>query len=145
MENRSKLWRVHDKRRLLLTMMEEFAGDAHISFEGDLSALPLSSIPGASQEETGALKRNTRWPKQDFIVLPLESSTSKAIASAIGGSVPSAIIHIQIEKDGTLQFAAYDNFHPQCIVFSEAVKPAVLESMVSESVMRPYTELPPQR
>jgi hypothetical protein len=65
MENRSKLWRVHDKRRLLLTMMEEFA--------------------------------------------------------------------------------AYDNFHPQCIVFSEAVKPAVLEFMVSESVMRPYTELPPRR
>ena len=52
-----------DKRRLLLTMMEEFSGDAHISFEGDLSALPLSGIPGASQEETGALKRDTRWPK----------------------------------------------------------------------------------
>jgi hypothetical protein len=134
-----------DKRRLLLTMTEEFSGDAHISFEGDLSALPLSSIPGASQEETGALKRNTRWPKQDFIVPPLESSASKAIASTIGGSVPSAIIHIQIEKDGTLQFAAYDNFDPQSILFSAAVRPGVLESMVSESIMKPYTELPPRR
>ena len=145
MENESKFWLVRDKRRLLLAMMEEFAGDAHISFEGDLSALPLSSIPGASQEETAVLKRNTQWPKKDFIVLPLESSTSKTIVSAIGGTVPNTIIHIQIEKGGTLQFAAYDNFHPQCIVFSSTVKPAILESLVSESIVRPYTERPPRR
>jgi hypothetical protein len=140
MENQSKFWLVRDKRRLLLALMEEFAGDAHISFEGDLSALPLSSIPGASREETGILKRNTLWPKQDFIVLPLESATSKTIVSAVGGTFPNAIIHIQIEKGGTIQFAAYDNFHPQCIVFGPEAKPAMLEFLVSESIMRPYTE-----
>ncbi len=144
MESKGKFWHVSDKRRLLLAMMEEFVGDAHISFEGDLSTLPLSSIPGASQEETGVLRRNTLWPKQDFIVLPLEPSTSKTIISAIGGTVPNAIIHIQIEKGGTLQFAAYDNFHPQCIIFHSTVKPAFLESLVSESIMRPYTERPPR-
>jgi hypothetical protein len=144
MESKGKFWRVSDKRRLLLAMMEEFAGDAHISFEGELSALPLSSIPGASHEETGVLKRNTLWPKQDFIVLPLEPSTSKAIISAIGGTVPNAIIHIQIEKGGTLQFAAYDNFHPQCIVFHSTVKPAFLESLVAGSIVSPYTERPPR-
>jgi hypothetical protein len=126
-------------------MMEELAGDAHISFEGDLGALHLSSIPGASQEETVALKRNTLWPKQDFMVLPLEPSTIMIIVSAIGGTVPNAIIHIQIEKGGTLQFAAYDNFHPQCIVFYPAVKQAILESLVSENIMTPYTERPPHR
>jgi hypothetical protein len=145
MESKGKFWHVSDKRRLLLAMMEEFAGDAHISFEGDLSALPLSSIPGASQEETGVLRRNTLWPKQDFIVLPLEPSTSKTIISAIGGTVPNTIIHIQIEKGGTLKFAAYDNFHPQCIVFHSTVKPAFLESLASESIVRPYTERPPRR
>ena len=67
MEKENKFWLVRDKRRLLLVMMEKLAGGAHISFEGDLSALRLSDIPGASQEETGALKRNTLWPKQDFI------------------------------------------------------------------------------
>jgi hypothetical protein len=126
-------------------MMEEFAGGAHISFEGDLSALRLTSVPGASQEETGVLKRNTLWPKQDFIILPLEPSTSKTIVSAIGGTVPNSIIHIQIEKGGALQFAAYDHFHPQCIVFNPAVKQSILESLVSESIMRPYTEGPPRR
>jgi hypothetical protein len=145
MESKSKFWHVSDKRRLLLAMMEEFGGDAHISFEGDLSALPLSSIPGASQEETGVLRRNTLWPKQDFIVLPLEPSTSKTIISAIGRTVPKTIIHIQIEKGGTLKFAAYDNFHPQCIILHSTVKPAFLESLVSESIVRPYTERPPRR
>ena len=144
MESKGKFWHVSDKRRLLLAMMEEFAGDAHISFEGDLSTLPLSSIPGASQEETGVLRRNTLWPKQDFIVLPLEPSTSKTIISAIGGTVPNAIIHIQIEKCGTLQFAVYDNFHSQCIIFHSTAKPAFFESLVSESIMRPYTERPPR-
>jgi hypothetical protein len=145
MESKGKFWHVSDKRRLLLALMEEFAGDAHVSFEGDLSALPLSSIPGASQEETGVLRRNTLWPKQDFIVLPLEPSTSKAIISAIGGTVPNTIIHIQIEKGGTLQFAAYDNFHPQCIIFHSTFKPAFLESLASESIVRPYIEQPPRR
>jgi hypothetical protein len=144
MEGPFKSWRVLDKRRLLLAIMEELAGDAHISFEGDLSGLHLSSIPGASQEETVALKRNTLWPKQDFIVLPLEPPMTKTIVSAIGGTVPSAIIHIQIEKGGILQFAAYDNFYPGSIVFNTAVKP-ILESFVSESIMRPYTERPPRR
>jgi hypothetical protein len=124
-------------------MMEELAGHADISFGGDFRGLRLSSTPGASQEKTPALKRNTLWPKQDFVVLPLEPSMSKTIVFAIGGTVPSAIIHIQIEKNALLQFAAYDNFHSQCIVFGTAVKQAVLESLVSQNILRPYTEQPP--
>jgi hypothetical protein len=48
------------------------SGNAHMSFEGRLNHLRLASIPGASEEETFVLKRNTIWPKQDFIVVPLE-------------------------------------------------------------------------
>ena len=36
-------------------MMEELAGDAHISFEGDMRAPPLRSMSGVSQEETAVL------------------------------------------------------------------------------------------
>jgi hypothetical protein len=135
-EKEHKFWLVPDKRRLLLAMMENFSGGAHISFEGDLKALGLSNIPGASKDETETLKRNTTWPKQDFIVLPLESSSSKAIVSAVGGTIPKSIIHVQIEKGGSIQFAAYDNFHPQCIVFHPAMDKAILESLVSEGVIR---------
>jgi|ERR1700722_2300929 len=143
MENEIKRWFVQDKRRLLLVMMDELAGDAHISFEGNLSALRFSSMPGVSHEETVALRRNTRWPKQDFIVIPLEPSTIKAIISAMGGTVPNDIIHIQIERGGVLQFAAYDNFHPHCVVFRTGVEQAVLTSLVAEGIIRPYTDRPP--
>src|SRR2546421_3979155 len=119
-------------------MMEELAGQAHISFEGDLRGLRLLSTSGASQEETFALKRNTLQPKQDFVFLPLEPSMT--ILSSIGETIPGAIIHIQIEKNGLLQFAAYDNFHPQCIVFGTGVKPAVLESRVSQGIMEALHE-----
>jgi hypothetical protein len=145
MDDQGKFWKVRDKRRLLLAMMEELAGDAHISFGGDLRGLKLLGMSGASEEPTTALKRNTIWPKQDFIVLPLEQSMSKSIISAVGGTVPEAIIHIQIEKGGLIQFGAYDNFHPQCIFFGSAVKDGVIESLVSQNIMRPYTERPPKR
>lgn len=128
-----------------MVLMQELAGDAHISFEGDLRGLTLSSLPGASDEPTEALKRNTLWPKQDFVILPLDLGAGQSIISAIGGTVPNAILHIQIEKGGALQFGAYDNFHPQCIYFRGAAKDKIIEFLVSEDIMRPYTEHPPKR
>jgi hypothetical protein len=145
MQGPFKFWKVQDKRRLLLALMEELAGGAHISFEGDLRALTLSSLPGASGEPTVVLKRATIWPKQDFVVVPLEPSMGQKIIAAIGGTVPGAIIHIQIEKDGQLQFGAYDNFYPECIYFGSAVKEGVIQSLISQNVMRPFTERRPRR
>src|SRR5260370_14868086 len=107
MRSEGARWLVRDKRGFLLAIMEELARNAHISFEGNLSNLRLGSVPGASEAETVVLKRNTLWPKQDFIVLPLEPSTGKAILSAIGGTVPKSIIHVQIENEGVLEFGAY--------------------------------------
>jgi hypothetical protein len=39
----------------------------------------------------------------------------RQIISAICGTIPGAIIHIQIEKDGQVQFGAYGNFYPESI------------------------------
>jgi hypothetical protein len=128
-------WLVHDKSRLLLAIMDELAGNAHISFEGNLGNVRLLRLPGASEETTGVLKRNTLWPKQDFVVVPLESSTSKAILSAIGGAVPRKIIHIQVEKAGVLEFGAYDNFGPDCIFFGTAISRQLIDSLVSQGVL----------
>jgi hypothetical protein len=145
MQGSFKFWKVLDKRRLLLALMEELAGGAHVSFEGDLRGLTLSNIPGASGQPTTALRRSTVWPKQDFAIVPLEPSMERKIIAAIGGTVPAAIIHIQIEKDGQLQFGAYDNFHQECIYFGNAVKEAVIQSLVSQNIMRPYIERRPSR
>ena len=119
--------------------MNELAGDAHISFEGDLKGLRLLTIPGVSQEPTMALKRSTLWPKQDFVIAPLEPSLVEEIITVVGGTLPKAVVHIQIEKNGVLEFGAYDNFHPECIFFGSAVKQSMMEWLISESIMRPFT------
>jgi hypothetical protein len=142
MKSEGARWLVRDKRRFLLAMMEELAGNAHISFEGNLRNLGFGSIPGASEAETTALKRNTLWPKQDFIVLPLDPSMGKSILSAIGGTVPGSIIHVQIEREGVLEFGAYDNFHPECIYFRSGVRPEFLESMVSQGILKSVQKPP---
>ena len=129
-----------DKGQLLLALMEEFEGDAHVSFEGELRSLPLWTYPGASSLPTDVLKRNTVWPIQDFIVVPLEPSSSKRIYLALGGAVPKTVLHVQIEKGGVLQFGAYDNLHPECIFFGSAVRQGLVESLVSKHILQSLTE-----
>jgi hypothetical protein len=116
--------------------MKELAGDAHISFEGDLSILGLVGLPGASQIETSVLKRNTLWPQQDFVIVPLEPSAIEAIFTRIGGTVPRTVHHIQIEKGGRLEFGAYDNFYPECIFLGCAITQTFIDSQISEGTLR---------
>jgi hypothetical protein len=145
MESSGRSWKVLDKTRFLLALMEELAGNAHVSFEGDLANLKLLNLAGVSQEPTDILRRNTLRPKLDFAIVPLETHTSKSIIAAIGGTIPRAIIHIQIEKNGVLQFGAYDNFHPECISFGPAVTPQIIDSLVGQKLIRPFTERRPSR
>jgi|SRR5215467_751495 len=140
MEIKGKRWKVRDKGQLLLALMEELEGNAHVSFEGSLRSLPLASYPGICSEPTEALKRNTLWPKQDFVAIPLDASSSKKIFAALGGGVPKSVLHVQIEKNGVLEFGAYDNFHPECIFFGSAVTNRLLESLVSKNIIQPLAE-----
>src|ERR1035437_3911064 len=137
MRTTTQRWKIKNKNRLLLAFMKELAGDAQISFEGDLQALGLLGLPGASTEESNVLKRNTLWPRQDFVVLPLEAQAVGAVIAAIGGTISHAIIHIQIEKAGKLEFGAYDNFHPQSMFFGGAVTQSFLDSLVAEGILMP--------
>ncbi len=114
--------------------MKELAGAAHISFEGNLSSLRLTHLTGASEEETPALRRNTIWPKQNFVVLPLEAGHSKAINSAIGGTIPKAILHIQIEREGRLELGIYDNF--QGIACGSALGSQFFEQLQSAGIVK---------
>jgi hypothetical protein len=96
-----RYWSVaRDKPGLLIAMMREFAGDVHISFEGDLSRCPLPPTLRPSSEETPSLRRHTAYPKQDFIVLPLSPNTVRPILDVIlpDNRYLDDIIHIPIEK-----------------------------------------------
>jgi hypothetical protein len=134
------LYKVRDKRRFLMAALQELAGSAFVSFEGDLSRTGLIGATGASADETKALKRNTLRPKQDFVVLPLEAETVRSIMAAVGGTVPRSILHIQVEKDGRLELGLYDNFDRRGIFFGPAVTPTFIGTLQNEGVLSPWTE-----
>jgi hypothetical protein len=134
------LYKVRDKRRFLIAAFQQLAGSAFVSFEGDLSGTTLAATPGASGDETAVLKRNTLLPRQDFVVLPLETKTIGLIMAAVGGTVPRSILHIQVEKNGRLELGMYDNFDPKGTFFGPAVTPQFIETLQDESLLSPWME-----
>jgi hypothetical protein len=131
-----------DRPRLLVAMMRALAAeDSRISFEGALSQTELAQMAGVTFHEGGALKRGTLQPKLDFLVLPLTqqnlSALEKAVVSKIGFG-HRGIIHVQIEKNGEMAFAAYDNFDRECVVAYSAVSPALLDELTEARVLCGY-------
>lgn len=134
-----------DKAGLLIAMMRKLAGNAHISFEGDLSRCTFPAELRPSTKETDILARNTLEPRQDFLVVSLEHETIQPVLDVIlpNNRYLRDIIHIQIEKDGVLQFGSYDNFHKECIVAYSAVPTALLDQMTESGVISSWTVAPP--
>jgi hypothetical protein len=131
-----------DKPALLTAVARALAGDAHISFEGDLSRCTFPANLRPKAEETPALVRHTSYPVQDFVVLPLEPDTVKPILKVVlaDGRAMKDIIHIQIEKSGRLEFGSYDNFHPECIVAFHGVSLDLLNQLQAKGVIRSWIE-----
>lgn len=124
-------------------MMHALAGiGASISFEGSLSHTELFTLEGATFEETELLRRGTIAPRMDCLVLPLTLATVSAIEKAIVSKIAfhgyRGIVHVQIEKQGALAFAAYDHFHEDCVIAYPAVPVALLESLVENKVLYSY-------
>ena len=74
-------------------------------------------------------------------MLPLEQATIRPILDAI---LPHKrylkdIIHIQIEKQGILQFGSYDNFHDECIVCFLGVPLELLVQLKASGVIRSWS------
>src|SRR6185437_4572331 len=134
MRKKQQGWRVRDKFAFLLAVMRQLAGGAQISFEGDLDPFSLAEIQGACSQETEVLKRNTLWPKKDFVVLPLEETTVPRIATAMGGSWSRRFYNIQIEKNGVLEFGTYDSFDPTCFNFGPAFDHEFLAFLKNEKL-----------
>jgi hypothetical protein len=128
-------WHIKKRTEVLLRVVKEFSDDSRMSLEGDFSGLRVFDLPGVSQDETAVLRRNTLRPKQDFVVVPLAGITAEQLLSAIGGNVPRKIRHIQVEQDGRIEFAAYDSFHPECIVFGPAFRREFLEELIADGIL----------
>jgi len=139
---KDRYWLVaRDKPGLLIAMMRALAGNGHVSFEGDLSRCAFPPDLGAGSIETPALRRQTLVPELDFVVLPLEPVSVQRILDVVlpDRRFMNDINHIQIERNGTLEFGAYDNFHPECIVCFLGVSPDLLEQLRESGVIRSWT------
>jgi hypothetical protein len=121
-------------------MMRALAGNAHVSFEGDLSRCAFPPALGPKGGETQALRRQTLAPRQDFVVLPLEEHTVRPILDVVlpDRRFMDDIVHIQIEKNGRLEFGSYDNFRPECIVCFLGVSTDLLDKLRDNGVIRSY-------
>jgi hypothetical protein len=128
-------YKVCDKTSFLSAVIKGLLRDSRISFEGDLRTFRLSTIDGASEEETPLLRRNTISPRQDFVTLPLSSSTAGEIMPAIGGSVSRKILHIQIVKSGNLEFGAYDNFHPGLVQLGATFDEEFIDKLLADGIL----------
>jgi hypothetical protein len=139
----AKFWlNAKDRMALLTAMLHELCGNAHVSFEGDLSKLDFSVIPGSTTEENETLKRATLLPELNFMIVPLEINTIPLILDQLVLSKSTDLwidlIHIQMEKNGIIEFAAYDNFHPDCVVSGSRISEALLERLVSEGTIQSF-------
>ena len=134
---------VRDKPGFLHRLMVELAGDARMSLEGDLSECHLHDEHILSREEVGVLRRNTSSPRLDFVILKLEPDTvSLLYKQIVAAGVTEAIIHVQIERNGSLQLGAYDNFHRDCVVTGPEVSPDILANMKASGVVRSFDSAP---
>ena len=137
-----RYWLVaRDKPGLLTHMMRFLAGDARISFEGDLSRCQFPATILSSTDEDSILTRQTISPRQDFIILPLEHDTIRPSLDVVlpDNRYMEDIIHIQIEKRGELQFGSYDQFHHDCIVCFLGVSTKFLDELKQTGILRSWT------
>jgi hypothetical protein len=48
------------------------------------------------------------------------------------------VTHVQIERHGSLVFAAYDNFHPDCVWVVGRINEQILEDLREAGILSAY-------
>jgi hypothetical protein len=136
---------VRDKPGFLHRLMSELSGGARMSLEGNLSKCHFSDDHVVAREEAGVLKRSTLSPRLDFVIVKLEADTVAALfKQIIAAGVTENIIHVQIERNGSIQLGAYDNFHRECVGTGPEVSAELLGEMKASGVVRSFVEAPPR-
>lgn len=49
------------------------------------------------------------------------------------------MLHVQIERDGKLVFAAYDRFHPGCVAFGTDFPEVLLHSLIEGRLLEEFS------
>ncbi len=135
---------VRDCQGTLWAFYREYQDNALASFEGDLAALHLNEIPGASDQQTSALKRQTIKPELDFCVVPINTASIAMLKARLSTrgvlGRDGLVIHTQIEVAKELILIACDNFHDDCTVASHAVPKFFLSQLKAQGLLRAYSD-----
>ena len=135
---------VRDCQGTLWAFYRQYEGQAVASFEGDLSNLKLQELRGASTQEAGPLRRQTIEPELDFVVVPINEETVRALKSRLSShgvlGREGAVIHTQLAVAEELVLVACDNFHHECTVASMAVPEPFLKQLLSHGLLRAYSD-----
>jgi hypothetical protein len=128
----------------MVSLVEAFCGDAHMSLEGDLSNLRWSGRRQVDPRIGVLLRRNTLWPKQDYVILPLEEDTLVEIKERVLPVVGLAkkVLHVQIEQHRESVFGAYDEFDDDCVWVASRVGPEFLDRLKQDGCLRSYEPAP---
>ena len=130
---------VRDKPAFLRRIIVALAGDAEISFEGDLKSFnfPPDLV---NNFESDSLRRATLIPEMDFVRCLLNHTTVAPILNALGSGkeLVSDIIHIQISVSDRLEFGAYDKFHRDCVVTGSRVPTELLSELKHCGIIRTF-------
>jgi hypothetical protein len=135
---------VRDCQGTLWAFYRRYEGQSVASFEGDLSSLRLEELPGASAQESGSLRRQTLQPELDFITVPINPDTIRELKKRLAShgilGRDGAVIHTQLAAGDDLLLIACDNFHDDCTVASESVPEPFLKEMLSDGLLRAYSD-----
>lgn len=124
--------KVRKKRAALFALLDVLASDdAVVSFEGNLKHMKIDQ--GLRASEMPLVKRNTRAPVLDFIILRLEPESLSKIKQALSSV---SVVHVQVERNGRLLFGAYDGL--QHVWISAEVGALVLDDLVKRGLLWSY-------
>jgi hypothetical protein len=127
---------VLEPEAFISTVFQTLAGgDTRCSLEGRLDQFDFQGTVG--HEESGALRRQTIWPWQDFVVLPLDRDAVPPLIQALVADPnwTEHVIHLMVERAGRLAVGPYDNLDPDGTWIGASIERAVLDRMVTMRVV----------
>lgn len=128
-----------DKAKLLAAMMEELADGSQILFEGDFTGCDFTKVEKKITSISGELQP-VNEDEFSVKVFELDSESVKRILEQIlpEKRFEKKIRHIQIQKNGELQFLVGDNFHEECISVGPLITVEFLDNLKSKGVIEGY-------
>ncbi len=136
---------VRDRHTLLRIAAGALASDGvALCLEGDLSH---HQFPGELRPQfgpSGVFRRNTVWPVQGFVVLPLDpTSARRTLRAALpGGHLPCGVLHVLIGRPDEILFAANDRFEPGGVFVVAAFPQSLLDVLVTCGTLWSYSRVP---